>query len=219
MIVKQKLFFTFLIGLLGSISLIAQSENLVGLDSIAYDPDSVREEIIEIDGQIVTAVITGKDTIILARFDDVRITDFRSFNSNYDYMRYKRLRQHAIVVYPYAVEAIKIFKEVEHLTQTMKKRKRKKHIKKLQKRLKTEFEDPLKSLTKNQGKLMVKMIERELDSNMFDLLKGLRGRFTAMYWNQFSKLYGYKLKQGWEEGKDPILDAVLQDFDISYEIE
>lgn len=63
------------------------------------------------------------------------------------------------------------------------------------------------------------MIEKELDKNMFDLIKGLRGRFAAFYWHNASKLYSYDLKEGYNEGQYPILDAVLQDFDISYRIE
>ena len=62
------------------------------------------------------------------------------------------------------------------------------------------------------------MIEKELETPMYELIKGLRGRFKAFYWNQFSKLYGYRLKNVYTEGENHILDIVLQDFDISYEI-
>ncbi|MGA0233146.1 MAG: DUF4294 domain-containing protein, partial [Saprospiraceae bacterium] len=113
----------------------------------------------------------------------------------------------------------RIFRETEYFTQNMSKRKRKKHIKKLQEELKTEFEEPLKSLTKLQGKILVKMIEKELDKSMFDLIKGLRGKLTAFYWSNASKLYSYDLKAGYVEGRYEILDAVLQDFDISYRIQ
>ena len=65
----------------------------------------------------------------------------------------------------------------------------------------------------------VKMIERELDRNMYSLVRELRGRFTAFYWHNFGKLYSYDLKEGYQKGKYIILDAVLQDFDISYRIE
>ena len=63
------------------------------------------------------------------------------------------------------------------------------------------------------------MIEKELDKNMFDLIKGVRGRLTAVYWHNASKLYSYDLKEGYERGTYEILDAVLDDFDVSYRIE
>ena len=77
----------------------------------------------------------------------------------------------------------------------------------------------LRKLTKLQGKILIKMIERELDKSMYDFIVMLRGRFTAFYWHNASKLYSYDLKEGYQEGKYEILDAVLKDFDISYRIE
>ena len=66
---------------------------------------------------------------------------------------------------------------------------------------------------------MMKMIEKELDTPMFDLIKNLRGSFTANYWHNFGKLYSHDLKEGYVPGQYEILDAVLNDFDISYRIE
>ena len=89
----------------------------------------------------------------------------------------------------------------------------------MQEDLKQKFENPLKKLTKLQGKILIKMIERELDKTIYSLIAGLRGKFTAFYWHNASKLYSYDLKEGYQEGKYEILDAVLKDFDISYRIE
>lgn len=179
-----------------------------------------RREKLEIDGQIVTALITEtNDTILIADLDEMSISSIRKFDSRQDELRYKKYRRYAAKVYPYAVEGIRIFREQEFVTQNMSKRKRKKHIKRLQKELKKEFKDPLKKLSKTQGKILIKMIEKELDTPFYDLLKNLRGSFQAMYWNNMSKFFGYRLKEGYVEGNDKILDAVLHDFDISHEID
>jgi len=191
------------------------------LDTVDYgaleDPEMFKTTV---DGQVMTAMITEDgDTLIMATLDDVSITTPRTFNSAEDYRKYMKFKRYAAIVYPYAKEAIRIFKENEHVTNTMSRRKRKKHTKKLQEELKSEFEEPLMKLTKLQGKIMVKMIEKELDKNMYDLIKGLRGRFAAAYWHNASKLYSYDLKEGYNRGDYHILDAVLDDFDISYRIE
>ena len=157
------------------------------------------------------------DTLILAQLDDVLVSSFRQFDTKEEYNRYRRYRRYAIKVYPYAVEAIKIFREREQVTEHMKKREARKYTKHLHKDLKEEFTDPLKSLTKTQGKILVKMIERELDTPMYYLIKDLRGGLTAAYWNTASKFFGHKLKDGYVVGEDPILDAVLSDLDISYD--
>jgi len=197
------------------------SKEAVEMDTVKYEKQEDLEMFkTTVDGEVMTAMITEDgDTLIMATLDDVSITTPRTFDNAADYRKYMKFKRYAAVVYPYAKEAIRIFKETEHITNTMKRRKRKKHIKKLQEELKAEFEAPLKKLTKLQGKIMVKMIEKELDKNMFDLIKGVRGRFAAMYWHNASKLYSYNLKEGYNRGDYHILDAVLDDFDVSYRIE
>lgn len=158
------------------------------------------------------------DTLIVATLDDVSISSMRDFKSREDYLRYRRYRNYAAKVYPYAVEAVKIFREVEYATQTMKEKQRRKYIKSLHKDLKREFTDPLKNLTKTQGMILIKMIERETDTPVYFLIKDLRNGLTATYWSTMGSLFGHDLKEGYHEGQDPILDAVLQDMDISYEV-
>ena len=171
---------------------------------------------IKVNGQVVSAIVLEGDTVIVADLEGVNISSFRTFDSHEDYMKYLKYRRYAAKVYPYAVEAIRIFEEAQIVTETMKKRKRKKYLKKLSKDLTQKFEQPLKKLSKTQGKIMVEMIERELETSLYDLIKMTRGKFKAFYWNQSSKLYGYRLKEVYTVGQNPILDVVLQDFDISY---
>ena len=140
-------------------------------------------------------------------------------NPDEEYKKYQKFRRYAATVFPYAKEAIRIFRETEYASQHLSKRERKKKLKELDKQLTAEFEEPLKGLTKLQGKIMMKMIEKELNQNMYELIKGVKGGFTAFYWNHFSKLYSYDLKEGYHPGDYPILDAVLSDFDVSYRIE
>ncbi len=203
-----------------------------GQDTIKQDEIAVKDTVIsssdndlnifktEIQGQIVTAMVTETgDTLYMADLGDVSITSLRTFKDDADYRKYVRFKHYAAFVYPYAKEAIRIFRETEYATQNLSKRKRKKAIKKLEEELRAQFEEPLTKMTKLQGKIMIKMIEKELDKNMFDLIAGLRGNFTAFYWHNFAKLYSYDLKEGYNEGDYEILDAVLKDFDISYRIE
>ena len=175
---------------------------------------------ITIDGNIYTAIIDEKgDTLILADLDEVSFTSLRSFGSDEDYQKYMKFRRYASTVFPYAKEAIRIFREYEYTKQNFSEKQAKKKLKELEDELEKEFEEPLKKLTKLQGKIMIKMIEKELNTDMHDLLKGLKGRFTAFYWHNFSKLYSYDLKEGYHVGMYPILDAVLEDFDVSHRIE
>ena len=174
---------------------------------------------VSLDGKRYPYIIDDcGDTLIVANLNDVSISSMRSFENREDYLRYRRYRAYAVKVYPYAVEAIKLFREVEYATQNMKERERRKYIKKLHKDLKDQFTDPLKNLTKTQGMILIKMVERELDTPLYSLIKELRNGLTATYWNTMGSSFGHDLKEGYHEGQDHILDAVLQDMDISYDL-
>ena len=178
--------------------------------------DTTTNKKITIDGEIVTARVEDGDTLIIAELAEASVTSFRDFDSDTQYRRYMKYRRYANTVYPYAVESIKMFRRVEKDTEGMKKNKRKKYVRNLQKELKKEFTDPLKSLSRTQGKILIKMIEYELDTPMYVLLKNVRSGFSAAKWQTVGKLWGYDLKEGYIPGDDPIMDAILQDFDISY---
>jgi hypothetical protein len=107
---------------------------------------------------------------------------------------------------------------VESLTDDMPARTRKKYIKQLQKDLKEKFRQPLMGLSKTQGLILFKMIEKELDTPVYELIRELRNGLTATYWQTMGGLYGHNLKEGYIPGEDPILDAVLNDLDISYQV-
>jgi hypothetical protein len=156
------------------------------------------------------------DTIVLANFADLTVTSKREFASMDEYNKYQRYRRYAYQVYPYAEKAIRIFKEVRLQTAEMRRGKRKKYTKELQEQLKTEFETPLRNLSKTQGMILMKMIEKEVQAPMYFLIKDLRGNFTAFYWNTMGSFYGHKLKDGYKKGKDTILDLVLDDVNLRY---
>ncbi len=189
---------------------------LSGLQLLAQEAELRR---VFIDGKVYPVLISDGDTMIIADLGTVTVKSKRIFASKEEENLYYKYRRYAIKVYPYAIEAIKVFREMEKSTEEMSRRERKRYIKKLQDDLEREFEDPLKNLSKTQGKILVKMIEREQDRPMYDLVRELRGGFTAMYWSTFAYFYGYHLKRGYVEGDDHILDMVLKDFNISYDID
>lgn len=159
------------------------------------------------------------DTLIVAQLNDVSVSSPEVFETEEEYKLYRRYRIYAQRAYPYAMDAIKTYRETVYITQNMSKRERKRYNKKLQDELKEKFEDPLKKMSKTQGKVLIAMIEKELDMPIYDVIKEMRGGITARYWATLGGLYGHKLKQQYTVGEDWILDLVLRDYDLSYEVE
>ncbi len=171
-----------------------------------------------INGKEYNAIIDDGDTLILAELNEITYVSPTAFKSRLDYARYKRYKKYAEIVYPYAVKAVRLFRETEYVTEHMDKRHRKKHIRRLQKKLKHELKDKLKDLTKLQGTILTKMIERELGKSTYELVASLRGNFIATYWQGIGMFFNYNLKRGYVEGDDYIMDIVLKEYDIDYSL-
>lgn len=174
---------------------------------------------VKIGDRVYAIMITDcGDTLLTADLNPVSISSPRSFANSDEYKKYQRYRRAAAVAQPYAAEAVKLFKLLEVHTEDMRKGKRRKFTKELQDDMEAKFEGPLKKLTRTQGLLLTKMIERELNISTFEVIKEVRGGFTATYWNTLSKFFGYKIKEAYKYGEDPILDAVLSDFNVAYSL-
>jgi hypothetical protein len=169
------------------------------------------------DGRfLINAYIDPKgDTIIYVELREIEIKAPRTFASADDYKRWERYKRLAPTVVPYAQRAIKTFRMIEAATRDGSNRDRKKFIKSLEQNMESQLRDQLKNMTRTQGFLMIEMVERELHMSFFDLVKDVKGGFTAFYWNEFGKLYDYHLKDAYMRGKDPILDSVLDQYDLT----
>jgi hypothetical protein len=170
------------------------------------------------DGTYLMAayILPNNDTIIHAQLREVEVVSMRSFANAAEYKRLEKYKYYAPMVVPYAVEAVKTYRALEVATRDGSRRDRKKHISDLQDKMDDKFKEQLKKLTRTQGFLLIEMIERELHMSFFDLVKDVKGGFSAFYWNEFGKVYGYQLKEAYTRGKDPLLDGILDQYDLSY---
>ena len=106
--------------LLGSLALVAQSQT-------GYT---------KINGQYYPYVVDDcGDTLIVAELSNISVSSPEAFDSEEDYKLYRRYRLYAQQVYPYAIDAIRIFRETEYITQNMSKKERKRYVRRLQKEL------------------------------------------------------------------------------------
>jgi Domain of unknown function (DUF4294) len=196
--------FTFFFSIAGIASEVS------GQTPAIYDTTIVHQ-----DGRVMRVRITGTDTIVVATMPEVIIKAPPVFSNDEEYRQYMRYRRYAMDVLPYAIESIRMYRKYEAETEDMKRGKARKYAKTIQKDVKEEFTDPLKNLSRTQGKILVKMIERHLDQPMYDILRDVRGGFAATKWQTVGKLYGYDLKEGYTPGQDRILDMILNDFEIT----
>jgi hypothetical protein len=90
-------------------------------------------------------------------------------------------------------------------------REREKYLRSYEKRLFKEFEKPLKGLTFSQGRLLLKLLDRELGQTSFYVIKNYRGGAAAGFWQGVAKLFGSDLKKPYDKfGEDKIVEELVQ---------
>jgi len=159
--------------------------------------------------------VTG-DTFYVYNLSPIVIAEKRTSNFK-EYWRWLRLKYDVMKVYPYAIAAAALYREIEDsLAKLKSKRQRKRYLKSLEKRLRDEFEEPLKSLTIRQGKILVKLIQRETGKTLYEILKEYKSGFSAIYWQSLGTFLGYDLKTVYDPQLDKDLDFILQSLDETY---
>ncbi|HRG43578.1 MAG TPA: DUF4294 domain-containing protein, partial [Saprospiraceae bacterium] len=173
--------------------------------SILYSVNAQHQQVdtVIFAGKKMLRVITEKgDTAYLDQLDEVSVSSKKQFGSKDEYDRYMRYRRYAAIVYPYALEAMRIYHESKEATRSMTRREQKKYMKTLERELEEQFEEPLKKLTRTQGLILTKMIEKELNEPFYDVIKEIKGTWSAFYYNTSGRFYGYHLRDGYKRGED-----------------
>jgi len=186
--------------------------------SVSGQTDTTREYHTVIAGREVLVQIQGNDTTLIADLDPSGILPLALFEPEEEQQRYLKYRRYAFKVYPYATHAVRLYKQVMVATQNMTPKERRAFVDLIDETLEQQFGHTLKNFSRTQGLLLTKMIERELDLPFLQIVKELRGGFAAFYWNQFGKINGYRLKEKYSKGEDPVLDAVLDEFDMKKDL-
>lgn len=84
------------------------------------------------------------------------------------------------------------------------------HLKRMEKEMFKEYKPQLRRLSYSQGKLLIKLIDRECNQSSYNLLKAYLGSFRAGFWNFFASMFGASLKSQYDpKGKDKVTERVV----------
>jgi hypothetical protein len=156
------------------------------------------------------------DTIAVVDLKTAIITGPRVFKDAEAERKYKKLVRDVKKAYPYAKIAGQRIKEYNDLIADKKNRERKKLMKEAERNLKYEFKKDLENLTVSQGKILMKLIDRETGNSSYDLVKEYRGRVTAFFWQSFAVIYDDDLNMKVrydKEGDDRMIEEIIQMID------
>lgn len=161
--------------------------------------------------KIVRVHIENGDTIPYVLLPDFNYTELRKNRSKRQQRQWNRLMTNIVKVYPYA----KITGELlEYYDQELAKiedeNDRKKYMAEAEEVVKAEFRGEITNMTISQGKVLVKLIDRETGQTSYELIKELRSGFTAFMWNSVALLFGNNLKAEYNAFEDSDIEQIVQ---------
>jgi hypothetical protein len=165
------------------------------------------KQLFKIWGEIVNG-----DTVPSIRLPELWVYAEYAYKNKKTYEAWTRTKYNVKKVYPYAIIAAAKLNEYNCVLQKMPNEKAKKaYIKVVEKELKAEFEEPLKNLTMTQGKILLKLIDRETGNTSYELVKDLRGGFQAFMWQSVARIFGSNMKSEYDpEGEDLLVERAIK---------
>ena len=166
----------------------------------------------EFKGIVTYATIVNGDTLPMVYLKPVWCVEKRVFKNQFQAWKYQRLIKNIKAAYPFAKIAGRKMKEYNKLLINVKSEEEKhRMMKKIEKELKSEFEDDLKDLTITQGRILLKLIDRETGNTSYAIVKELRGTFSATFWQTLAVLFGNDLKSEYNSaGDDKQIEEIIQ---------
>ncbi|MFC2086417.1 DUF4294 domain-containing protein [Bacteroidota bacterium] len=166
---------------------------------------------IEAYGYVMEGRIEDNDTILHVNIKEIIVFAPKKFKNKRQSRKYNRLIRNLKKVYPYAKLANLKLKEIEtHLNTLDSEIAQKRYINQADKELRDEFEGELVKLTLTQGRLLIKLIDRETGNTTYHLVKELKGNFTAFIFQTLARIFGNNLKSEFDaEGDDKLIDQIL----------
>ncbi len=162
-------------------------------------------------------LVYRSDTLPVMQIPELIIYDVSKFN----YLksrRYRRMIHNVKKAYPYAVIANERLKALdEELSKFNSERHQKAYMKEAEKEIMKEFENELKKLTITQGIILVKLIDREIGHTSYEVIKDIRGGFTAFFWQGIARIFGNNLKMQYDpDGEDQVIEDIITAIEYGY---
>ncbi len=136
----------------------------------------------------------------------------KTFKNERQRNKYNKLVRDVRYVFPYAKLTRQILIETHDYLETIEDEKEKKrHIKAVEKGIRKQYEPTVRKITKTQGKLLVKLIDRECGQTSFEMIKAFLGPVKANMYNVLSTLFGNNLRKHYDpEGEDREIEQIVR---------
>lgn len=163
-------------------------------------------------------VVVGQDTFAMVYMDYVYITGKLPKHLARQRRQFNKLRYNIYKVYPYAVIAADVLKDVDSTLLAIgdNKKQRKAYLNTVEAELKKRFKGELTNMTISQGHLLVKLIDRQTGKSCYHIIKELKGGFSAVVIQSVATIFTHNLKKEYDPlGDDKEIEAIVQELEAN----
>ena len=157
--------------------------------------------------------IENGDTVYVEKIKPVYVFNRpKNWQQSREWRKYYRTVYNFAKTYPYALKACEIMKDADSTIahSNFNRWEKEKYLKAYEKRLFKEFEKPLRKLSINQGKMLLKLIDREAGVSSYQAIRNYRGGAAAGFWQGVAKLFGSDLKKKYDkDGEDRMVEELV----------
>lgn len=157
-------------------------------------------------------VFPSHDSILHVNLGEVEIIQPYTFKNNHQKKKYTQLEVDIKKTYPIALivgsELKLVEDEIKHIYTD--KQKQKIYIKWYQDYVRRTYMDTLKNLNLQQGRLLLKLIDRETGRSPYELIKSYRGSWNAYFWQSAAFMFGANLKSSYDPEEDKMIEHVIR---------
>lgn len=139
-----------------------------------------------------------EDSILIKYLPQFEVLTLRTFLKKKDQRKYDKLVRHVKKVYPFAKLAGERMKAYALVMESMTKKERKNLVRSFEEEIKKTHGQDLRKLTPAQGRILLKLIDRETGNTPYELIEDLRGSFAAVFWQITASFFDFDLKEGFD---------------------
>ena len=172
---------------------------------------NAQEQTTTIKGYVVPICVYKGDTIPSMRMPTLYVYKPLKFKNKQQQQEYNRLVRNVKKTLPIAKEVNRAIIETYEFLQTLPDEKaREKHLSMVEKSIKEQYTPRMKQLTLSQGKLLIKLVNRETSSSSYELVKAFLGPFKAGFYQAFAAIFGASLKKEYHpEDEDALIERII----------
>jgi hypothetical protein len=179
--------------------------------------DSVKQMNDTLQGRSYLLQNVKRDGVTLPEVEIKEVTVYAhpQFPRKSDFRKYERLVYNLKKAYPFAlIVRNKLAKVNEDIGNIKSDKERKEYIKKVEKEVFAEYEGDIRDMTITQGRLLIKLIDRETQNTSYALIKDYRGKLAAAFWQGIARIFGTNLKEEYDpNGEDAIIESIILEID------